>query len=117
MILGDTATFNWSANVGPCVATGGSNGDGWAGPQPMTGSVSLTVTQIGVTQYALTCGTGPRTATGFAYIDGVAPGTIITADVTQVAAGTSFWLSWSGLGIGGACAASGGSSTDNWATG
>ena len=115
MMLGATTAFNWDANVGPCVATGGNAGDGWAGVQPKTGSLSITVSQTGITQYTLTCGTGPRTATSSLYIDGVSPEITLTSTATQVAASSSFELMWFGNGIGGACTASGGSSTDGWA--
>ena len=115
LILGDTAGLNWSANLGPCTATGGNSGDGWAGAQQTSGSVSFTVTQPGITSYTLTCGTGQRTATNTIYIDGVYPQIHLEANVTQAAAGSNFTLSWAGNGTGGNCAASGGSGTDGWA--
>jgi hypothetical protein len=115
LILGDTAGLSWAANLGPCTATGGNSGDGWAGPQQTSGSVSFTVTQPGITTYTLACGAGQRIATSSIYIDGVYPQINLTSSATQVAAGTSFFLSWFGNGTGGTCAASGGSSTDGWA--
>jgi hypothetical protein len=115
MILGDTAVLNWSANLGPCTATGGTSGDGWAGSQQTSGSVSFTVTQPGITSYVLTCGTGQGAATNTLYIDGVYPQIHLESNATQAAAGSNFTLSWAGNGIGGNCAASGGSSTDGWA--
>lgn len=115
LMLGASTTLNWDANLGPCVATGGNSGDGWAGPQPASGSFSLTVAHTGITQYTLTCGTGARIATNTAFIDGLAPHITLVAYVTQIAAGSNFELSWFGNGSGGACSASGGSSTDGWA--
>jgi hypothetical protein len=115
LMLGEAILLNWNANVSPCVATGGNAADGWAGPQPTTGAVSFPLSQTGITQYTLTCGTGQRIATDSVWIDGVAPQVNISSSVIQVTAGTSFWLSWAGNGSGGTCAGSGGSSTDNWA--
>jgi hypothetical protein len=115
LILGDTVTLNWNANLGPCTATGGNSGDGWAGPQQTSGSVSFTVTQPGITSYTLACGAGQRIATSSIYVDGVYPQIHLTSSATQVAAGSNFTLSWAGNGTGGTCAASGGSGTDGWA--
>lgn len=115
LMLGATTAFNWDANVGPCVAAGGNAGDGWAGQQPTSGSLSLTVTQTGITQYTLTCGTGPRTATSSVFLEVVSPYITLVAHATQLRVGSTFGISWFGNGAGGACSASGGSSTDGWA--
>src|SRR4029077_8645 len=37
LLLAATTGLNWLANVSPCVASGGSAGDGWAGAQPSSG--------------------------------------------------------------------------------
>ena len=115
LMLGATTGLNWEANVGPCVATGGVAGDGWAGPQPISGSLSITVTQTGIAKYTLSCGTGARAATDSVLVDGVAPQITLVAQVSAIRVGSSFQLNWFGNGIGGACSASGGSSTDGWA--
>jgi hypothetical protein len=81
----------------------------------MNGSFTITVTQTGITQYTLSCGTGARTATDSFYMDGVAPYITLVASTAQANVNQDFELSWFGNGGGGACAASGGSSTDNWA--
>jgi hypothetical protein len=49
------------------------------------------------------------------YLDGVAPEITLVTTSTRVSVNQGFQLSWFGNGVGGACAASGGSSTDNWA--
>jgi hypothetical protein len=115
LMLGATTGLDWSANVGPCVATGGNAGDGWAGQQPTSGSLSLTATRVGITQYTLTCGPTARSATSSVFIYGVAPNITLVAHASQLRVGSSFELSWFGSGSGGACTASGGSSTDGWA--
>lgn len=115
LMLGATTSLNWDADVGPCVATGGASGDGWAGPQSASGSFIITVAHTGLTEYTLICGTGARTATGSGYVDGVSPAITLVADATQVRVGSYIPLSWFGSGTGGACSASGGSSTDGWA--
>ncbi len=114
LMLGATRLLSWTANVGPCIASGGVAGDGWAGSQPISGSYALTVMQTGVTQYTLTCGTAPRIATSSAIVDGVAPAITLVSQVTKIRVGSSFQLNWFGNGVGGACAAGGGSSSDGW---
>jgi hypothetical protein len=42
-------------NASECVATGGVSGDGWAGTLTISGSMSVTRTSAGVTDYTLTC--------------------------------------------------------------
>lgn len=120
MAPGATTAFNWEANLGPCVATGGTPGDGWAGPQPTSGAISLTVTQLGITQYILTCGSGQRTATSVELVDGAIPKITLAANVTEIGVGQEIDLllfSSAGFGIGPyPCSTSGGSSTDGWAS-
>jgi lysyl endopeptidase len=115
-VLGATTAFNWLANVGPCLASGGTPGDGWAGAKPTSGSFELTVTAIGVTGYTLTCGSGQRTAANSLYVDGVPPVIYLVSDVSQITAGSTLELSWFGNGTGAPCVPSGGSATDGWAT-
>jgi hypothetical protein len=113
--LGSSTQFNWEANVSPCTASGGNAGDGWAGPQPVSGSYILTVGQLGVSNYTLTCGSGDWIAASTVAIDGVPPTISIVADVTQIGTGADFTISWGGVPPpGGNCTPSGGSATDNW---
>lgn len=114
-MLGATTTLNWDSNVSPCVATGGISGQGWSGTLAASGSFTVTVTQTGLTQYTLTCGTGQRTATSSVYVDGISPAITLVAYVAQIRVGSDIPLSWFGNGYGGTCAASGGSGTDGWA--
>jgi hypothetical protein len=117
-ILGTQTQFNWDATVGPCVGTGGVSGDGWAGPQAASGTFALTVTQLGMTTYTLTCGTGARSVTNSIYIDGVAPQIWLFPESTQVRIGTPFQLGLADNAGGlSTCSASGGSGNDNWPNG
>jgi len=114
--LGYGVGLNWSANVTPCTASGGIPGDGWAGAQPDSGSLELTVTQPGITAYTLTCGSGGRTATDTVYVYAVAaPQTWLFASVSNTIVNSYFDLSWQSNAIGTPCVLSGGSSTDGWA--
>ena len=115
LVLGATTNFNWLANVGPCVASGGASGDGWAGAKPASGSFQLTVTQAGLTGYTLTCGSAQRTATNSVYVDGILLKIYLVSEVTTIVAGSTFELNWFGNGTGAPCVPSGGSSTDGWA--
>jgi hypothetical protein len=64
--------------------------------------------------YSLACGTSPRSASSSAAVYGVYPSIMLTATSSQIRAGASFSLSWSGSGAGGACTPSGGSGADGW---
>ncbi|MFO1402816.1 MAG: hypothetical protein U1F11_10645 [Steroidobacteraceae bacterium] len=105
--------LQWVSNTGPCTATGGTTGDGWAGTKARIGSQSVLVSALGSVTYSLTCGTGGRIATG-EYTTEVVPPTVspIYADTNQLRIGQpvnlDFWT-------GGACTKSGGSSGDGWA--
>jgi hypothetical protein len=114
-VLGTQAQINWTANTGPCTATGGIPGDGWAGTKQTTGSYPFTLTQLGLTTYTLTCGTGSRTANSTAAIYAVNPRIFVGTDVASIHTGANFSVFWRGNGVGtNVCATSGGSATDNW---
>ena len=112
--LGATTSFNWLSNVQPCVGSGGVTGDGWAGAET-SASFSLTVAELGLTQYTITCGTGSRSAASSLYVDAVEPYVVLTSNVSQTMVGSTIGIGWIGYGIGGSCATSGGSATDGWA--
>jgi hypothetical protein len=113
--IGSTTAINWMANVGPCVASGGTPGDGWAGPQTTSGSYEITITQAGVVGYTLTCGPSGNSATNSSYVYGVAPPQIwLTSTVSSIIANADFELLWSANGNGSPCTPSGGSGSDGW---
>ena len=114
VMLGGSYGLNWIANVGPCIATGGASGDGWAGTKATIDSQTIAGNQIGLFTYTLTCGSGPRSVSKSVLFNVVAPSITLTADATQLRAGQHVTLSWFGDGTGGQCSASGGSSNDNW---
>ena len=116
LTLGATTSFNWQSNVEPCVASGGTSGDGWAGAQPSPGSFALTVAQTGLVKYTLTCGSGTQTATSTLAVDGVEPYITLVSAETTITVGSRIDLNWFGYGTGAPCAASGGSANDGWAT-
>lgn len=50
-------TLYWSSNIEPCVGSGGSPGDGWAGPKTgRNGQPIISIAQAGTYVYTLTCG-------------------------------------------------------------
>lgn len=115
LTLGATTSFNWQSNVEPCVASGGTSGDGWAGTQPSPGSFALTVAHTGLIKYTLTCGSGTQTATSTLAVDGVEPYVTLVSQEATIAAGSRVDLGWFGYGTGAPCVASGGSANDGWA--
>lgn len=112
--IGSSVFLIWSANIGPCVASGGANGDGWAGPKAIEDNQSVTAIQLGSITYTLTCGTGPQAVTTQATVTIVSPSVTVMADVTQVRIGSYIELHWSSPGEDNYCSAAGGSATDNW---
>jgi hypothetical protein len=115
VMAGGTLALSWSANVTPCVASGGVAGDGWAGTKAASGIQNIPVNEIGALTYTLSCGSGARAAstTITAYV--LAPAVTMSANATQMRAGQDVALQWSGSGAsGGQCVPSGGSSSDSW---
>ncbi|MFO1465465.1 MAG: choice-of-anchor D domain-containing protein [Steroidobacteraceae bacterium] len=61
--VGQSVTLTWtSTDAGSCSANGGTNGDGWAGDRPLSGSASVKVSQSGTINYGLTCIAGSQSA-------------------------------------------------------
>jgi hypothetical protein len=112
-IAGTTIQLQWSSNTQPCTASGGSPGDGWAGPKVGTGSQGVVVSIVGSITYTLTCGTGARIGTGQYTINAVAPVAYsIQPDANNMRIGQSVNVNWGG---GGLCTTSGGAPGDGWA--
>lgn len=110
---GGSVMLNWAATSGPCTASGGTSGDGWAGPKAQQGSQTLIASVIGTVTYVLTCGPSARSGSAQATTTVVAPYVFpIAADANQMRIGTSVNLNW---GSGGNCVASGGATGDGWA--
>lgn len=109
---GGTFHLDWYGGAG-CTASGGSPGDGWAGPKPAAGPQTLTASALGTFTYTLTCGTGGRTNSAQVTVTVVAPSiSTISGDANQLRIGQPVNLQWVN---GGNCVASGGSSADGWA--
>jgi hypothetical protein len=53
---------SWNSSTGPCVASGGASGDGWAGSKAQTGTQSVTESQSGTYVFTLVCGSGATTS-------------------------------------------------------
>lgn len=113
--IGGPVFLIWSANVGPCVASGGVPGDGWAGAKTASGQQTVSASSLGTITYALSCGTSPQTAATQASVMVVPVSVSISADSTQVRVGSTIQLNWIGGGSGDTCSGVGGSPTDGWA--
>jgi hypothetical protein len=109
---GRMVSLQWSANIQPCTASGGTSGDGWAGTKTTNGSQSVVASVLGSVTYTIVCGTGTRTATAQYTINVVAPSTgPVFGDANQMLAGQTVNLQFT---AGGSCVASGGASGDGW---
>jgi hypothetical protein len=72
--VGDPIELNWYSNVGPCTASGGQTGDGWAGAKEGSGTQIVRASKAGTIAYTLTCGTYARVASYKASVTVSAPG-------------------------------------------
>jgi hypothetical protein len=56
VVAGQSFTLNWSStDTSGCTASGGASGDGWSGPQPASGSATITESVSGTYRYMLSC--------------------------------------------------------------
>ena len=117
-IVGVGTALNWSTNVLPCTATGGTAGDGWGGsltPNPYNPSVSVTESAAGTYTYTLTCGNGPYGTAQATLVFNNAGGSQLSMTSSPAAtyAGRPFTLTWTSAVS--PCTAYGGASGDGWA--
>jgi hypothetical protein len=91
--LGDSIELNWYSNVGPCTASGGVRGDGWAGAKEGSGVQTVAATKAGTMTFTLTCGTYEQVAsykTSVTVTDSSAPVTVaVNPPVATSTSGTS----------------------------
>jgi len=91
--VGDAVELNWYSNVGPCSASGGQSGDGWAGAKDSSGLQTVSTSQAGTAVYTLTCGTWGQVASYKVSVTVVASaGAVVTGTppaTTSNATGTS----------------------------
>jgi lysyl endopeptidase len=108
------AVLQRTANVTPCVASGGSAGDGWSGPLSANGTKTIMETSGGKYTYVLTCGSGTRTATSQLTLSFLPINATLSADqATTANIGQTILLTGSGQGL--HCTTSGGTTEDGWA--
>jgi hypothetical protein len=55
--------LSWNASATPCVGSGGTPGDGWAGPKNQTGTQSVSESRPGAYMFTLKCGSGASATT------------------------------------------------------
>ena len=55
--------ISWNSSTGPCIASGGGPGDGWAGSKASSGTQSLSESQQGIYLFTLVCGSGAGATT------------------------------------------------------
>lgn len=117
VMAGGAFPLAWSANVSPCVASGGISADGWAGAKGISGNQSITANQLGTLQYTLTCGTGARASATTVSVYVVPPYVALSANASLIRVGGSVTLQWNGGGAtGGQCVPSGGAPSDGWSS-
>ena len=114
---GDLVTVSWNApGAQSCTASGGTNGDGWAGVQPASGSVQLTDAGWGLVTYSLNCVIGSQIGAGSVSVnwDYNQPYTGLTGGNSYpLQVGTAVSMNW-GANVS-PCTASGGIPGDGWA--
>lgn len=111
--VGSQIQLAWSSTVAPCVATGGSPGDGWTGTLGGYGTLTVTEATAGTFTYGVNCGSGARTASAQAQFTFVGPtATLQDGGVSLVNIGQPLTLTGSANGV--SCTTSGGASGDGW---
>jgi hypothetical protein len=113
---GDLVTVSWDASgATACTAWGGSSGDGWAGPQPASGSVQLSNAGGGAVTYSLDCTIGNKIGAGGVSVNWnyLQPRTGLTGGNSYpLQVGSPVSISWNANV--GPCTASGGIPGDGW---
>jgi lysyl endopeptidase len=116
--------LNWTTNVLPCVASGGTTGDGWNGPltyqglsPSLSGSTPVSESTPGTYLYTITCGVGVKgTAQASVVFNNVGGSQLsfATSNVFSTYANQPIHLSWNSALT--PCMGFGGSTTDGWNT-
>jgi hypothetical protein len=93
---GQSVVLSATTIGGPCVATGGNPGDGWAGNTTFNGQVTINESTPGSYTYSLACGSGANVATAqttvtFANAD---PHVTLSASASNVPSLTSVTFNW-----------------------
>jgi hypothetical protein len=107
-------------NLLPCTATGGTAGDGWAGPMTFTTAllpqtnVSVVENTAGTYTYTVTCGSGAQqiTTQTTTTVLATAPFVTITASKQQAILGEDVTITWNSNTS--PCTSVGGTATDGW---
>ncbi len=55
-VANESYPLAWNSSSGPCVASGGAQGDGWAGSKALSGTQSIAESQQGTYVFTLVCG-------------------------------------------------------------
>jgi len=98
IVIGTQYGVSWVSNLVPCVASGGTPGDGWTGTSTVAaGFLPVTETQPGTYTYLMTCGTGSQTIQAQTALT-INPGPVfatLTASATSAPeGGTPVTLTW-----------------------
>ena len=71
---GQPITLRWdSRNANACFAAGGSSGDGWAGSISLSGTMTITNSNVGSATYSITCTSATPAATAQTKVTFVSP--------------------------------------------
>jgi len=114
-VQGSLFSIFYSSNVVPCVTSGGSAGDGWAGQSNHELEVIQVVEQSAGTQsFTITCGSGAQTATDTVSVEIVAdaPQVTLGPDNDHQVTGQPVTITWSSNTS--PCVLNSGSPGDGW---
>ena len=115
ILAGDVNSILYLTNIIPCIATGGSAGDGWAGTYTARDQfIYVTETQAGTYTYTLTCGGGSQTGQAqlTVVVVGTRPAVTLSVDNASPLYGQPIVLTWASNEP--SCTASGGRPGDGW---
>jgi hypothetical protein len=115
-MTGQTVNLTWSAPGAPtCTASGGMNGDGWAGSRSVSGTYALTEQSGGQVTYSIRCTAANQVGLASVTVTWqfVPASVSVTGSGPTAVAGRTVLLQW--VANTQPCTASGGISADGWA--
>jgi lysyl endopeptidase len=114
---GQPTYITWNSSVGSCTGYGGASGDGWNGPHPAQGNISVTETSPNDYTLSLVCGVGAQALEAQLQLY-VYPATQIGLQLqtasTSSAVGHPITIQWMGNQAA-SCTETGGAAGDGWA--
>jgi lysyl endopeptidase len=113
---GQPTYITYNSTVGSCTGYDGMSNDGWNGPHPAQGTISVTETVESAFTLSLVCGVGSQAVEAqvkFYVFQATGVSVQLTPNNTSIAVGHPVTLGWTGYQAA-SCTATGGNAGDGW---